>query len=219
MSAPFGNAGPDRDLVEQRLRAMAARLDAIEQRGLRNGGEISVFAPNGVKTFGVGPDTTTPPVTGAPWYTTLRDVAGGIILSGDVHGGIAEPWLPIPMYPLFAVAAGLYTSMSRAVDTTERTLWEGRIGYLSHPRLQIAGTWGPTSGTNTTRYKLKVNGVQIGTWDSAALTTDVRGPYDPTVGTGAALHSLNATITLTAQTLTGTGNYACQVLGCHQRQT
>lgn len=145
---------------------------------------------------------------------------GGALLTGDTEGGIATPWIPIPLYAKFAVAAGLYTAMARAVDTTERTLWEGRIGYLSHPRIQVTGTWGVTSGSNNTEYRLKLNGTTVGTWTvNTAAATDSRGPYDPLTVPGLALGSKDIAVVLTAKTLSGTGNYACQVLGCHQRSS
>jgi hypothetical protein len=143
---------------------------------------------------------------------------GGKLLVGDPAGGIATPWVPIPLAAKFAVASGLYTSMNRNVDTTERTLWEGSIGYLSHPRIQVTGYWGVASGTNNTEYKLKVGSNTIGTWTSntaAAKTT--QGPFDPL--TNAAIGDTNVPIELTAKTLSGTGSYACQVLSCYLRQT
>ncbi len=245
MTAPFGNAGPDRDLYEQRYRDLEARVAAVEQRSLRNAGEISILGPGGVTTFVSGPSPSAPPVSGAPqWVTQIRDQAGAVrlelidldpitdgfqqamwirdhttrpVITTDINGGLAEPWLPVLMYPRFSEPSGLYSYRARPTDVTERTLWEGRIGFLSHPRIQVDGVWGAASGTNTTRYRMKIGGVTVGTWDQAGLSISVAGPFTTTLG--APLRSTNVGIEITAQTLSGSGDYACQVWACYQRQT
>jgi hypothetical protein len=244
VTAPIGNPGPDNALIEQRFARIEQELAALRQKPLTNGGAISIKAPNGVTTFLSGPNGM-PLADGSPqWMTVIRDYGnvarfavydpepiidgfqqatymwdhlGGILFTSDKNGGIAEPWLPVVMYPKFSPPSGLYSYRARPVDGTERSLWEGRIGYLSHPRIQVDGVWGPASGTNTTRYKLKMNGTIVGQWDVAGLSLNVQGPFDTTVG--AALRSTNVGIELTAQTLSGTGDYACQVWACYQRQT
>lgn len=149
--------------------------------------------------------------------TALGQRDGGLI-TGDEAGGMARPWIPIVLYPRFAVAAGLFTAMSRAVDVTERVLWEGSIGYLSHPSIQVTGMWGSASGTNTTRYQLKVNSTVVGTWDVAtAAAKDTRGPYS--LLTVADIGDTDVPVELTAQTLSGAGDYACQPFSCHLRST
>lgn len=181
MTAPRGNIGPDRDLFEQRFRALEARLAAVEQRS-------------------------------------------STLFTGDTNGGIAKPWIPIQLFPKFTVAAStLYLELARAVDTTERLLFEGHIPYLSHPRIQIYGRWGPASGTNTCRYRLKITDpatsvtTTIGTWDASTLDATVQGPYDPT--TAAPINTPNLRLQLTAQSLSGSGDYSCQPFSCHLRST
>lgn len=131
--------------------------------------------------------------------------------------GPTQPWLPVVLYPKFAPPAGVYSFMSTPASVSEQSLWEGRIGYLAQPLIQVDGVWGASSGTNTTRYRMKISGVTVGTWDQAAQVTAVHGGFDATVI--AAIGSTNRVIEITAQTLSGTGNYACQVFGCYQRQT
>ncbi len=180
MTAPRGNIGPDRALLEQRLRALEQRQAALEQRG-------------------------------------------NPLFAADTNGGLARPWAPVQLYPRFSVTATtVYGERFRAVDTTERILWEGNIPYLSHPRIQVTGRWGASSGTNTTRYRLKITtplGVvtTIGTWDVALLETARKGPYDPT--TVVPINAPDVPVTLTAQTLSGSGDYACHVVGCYLRST
>jgi hypothetical protein len=108
--------------------------------------------------------------------------------------------------------------MVTAVNLAEQTLWVGRIGYVTHPQIQVDGIWGQDTGTNSTRYRLKAAGVTVGTWDvSTAAAAAVEGGYPLLAAT--ALRTKNVAVELTAQSLSGTGTYACQVLACHLRQT
>lgn len=132
--------------------------------------------------------------------------------------GIRLAFEAVPLYPKFTVAAStVFTAMSTAVNVVEQTLWEGRIASLAHPYVQVDGSWGAATGTNNTRYRLKIDAVTVGTWDVALAAAGVHGPFLTT--TAAVIGSTNVPITLTAQSLTGSGTYKCQVLGCHLRQT
>lgn len=147
-----------------------------------------------------------------------RGLSNTGVLTSDPNGGIATPWLPVVLYPLFAPPAGVFARMAAAVNVAEQTLWVGRIGYVTHPQIQVDGIWGQDTGTNSTRYRLKVAGVTVGTWDVAtAAASAIQGGYSLLAAT--ALRAKNVAVEVTAQSLSGTGTYACQALACHLRQT
>jgi hypothetical protein len=166
-------------------------------------------------------------VTSGRLYWSFWDYAAHQVLADDVQsGGLAIPWIPIPLYPLFSMAAAsvyAYMNLPTTSIASETTLWEGRIDRVAGPRIQVNGLWGAASGTNTTRYKLKVDGTQVGTWDSSTLEVAVKGPGSAgvtgTMSLATLIGTTNVSVQLTAQTLSGSGSTACQVLGCTQRQT
>lgn len=244
MTSPSGNIRPDSSRLEDEVRQLRQIVDALVQKPVRNAGDFSIKNTSGVGVFVSGPQggALSLPDGTPQWVTQIRDnndVArfafydpsplldgvvqtlwmwdhnGTPIWTGDNNGGWAEPWFPIPMYAKFSVAVGIFDYMSKAVNGAEEKLWEGRIGYVSHTRVQVDGIWGAASGTNTTRYRLKVNGTTIGTWDIAGLESNVKGPFVFPVAIG----TKNTGIEITAQTLSGTGNFACQLFACYQRQT
>lgn len=244
MTSPSGNIRPDSSQLESEVRQLRQIVEALVQKPVRNAGDFSIKNTAGTSVFISGPQTgpLTAPDGTPQWVTQVRDIndvarfavydpaplSGGYIQTiwfwdhngtpiwtGDNNGGWAEPWLPIHMYAKFATAVGTFQYMNKAVNGAEEQLWEGRVGYTSHTRLQVDGTWGQASGTNTTRYRMKVNGTTIGTWDIGGLESSIKGPFVSPVGVG----TKNSGIEITAQTLSGTGNFACQVLGCYQRQT
>ncbi len=140
-----------------------------------------------------------------------------VAFTTDKNGGVAEPWIPAVLYPRWTMAAGIYgyRTIDATTITAETQLWEGRLGKVSHPRIQIDGSWGQASGSNSTTYRLKVNGTTVGSWTvGGGLNVSVRGPYDiaSLVGTS------NVVVELTVQA-TGTGLVACDVVACYLRQT
>jgi len=159
--------------------------------------------------------------------TWMWDHLGQIVYTTDGNGGWAEPHLPIVLYPritppdLVAGNSWDYMWVSAASSNAEDVIWAGSIGYVSHSRVWIKGTWGGIDG-GTGEYKLKVNGVTVGTWTVAGLSTDTRGPFVIAVpgGGGAAfIGQREADIELTSRRSAGSGRIACQVTHCHQRQT
>lgn len=126
------------------------------------------------------------------------------------------PWLPVPLSPLFIPNGTVgddfaYAAVPVANLPAETILYQGRIAVF-YTRIRVAGTWGQSSGANTCVYRVKVDGVQVGTWSTgAALDTADKGPYDVSAYLGAGWH----TITLTA-TPTGSGNVAVQLDSVHQ---
>lgn len=215
---------------------------AISKGGLtvQGGGAVSVKLDSGVVIFYAGPlihagtgvsyqgvmmrrpDGTllfyTFPVAGNPnniaW--SLFDQAGREIVSSDAQtGGLARPWLPVHLIPKLSMPAGLFSYYSMNVSGTETQIWEGRIPFVSHPFIEIDGVWGQASGSNSTTYRLKVNGTEVGSWTvSGGLVANRRGPYNIM----SFIHSTWMAVELTAQS-TGTGVMACHVVGCALRQT
>lgn len=147
------------------------------------------------------------------------DHLGNIVKTTDRNGGWAEPWLPVTMYPKFTPSASTwsYMTIDNGLIHTERQVWEGRIVYVSHPRLQLDGVWGIGSGTSSTPvYNLKLNGTTVDTWSQAALTVGQRDPINIEAYRGQRFVGIE----LTVQASTGTGAaIAAQILGCAQRQT
>lgn len=164
------------------------------------------------------------PLSGGFIQTTwMLDHIGQILFTSDNNGGWAEPHLPVVLYPRFNPPAfpGLGNHYDYAiVDATaagaERVAWAGNIGYVSHSRIWIRGTWGGTGG-GTGEYKLKINGVTVGTWSVAGLSTDTRGPFS-LLG-AVSIGTREADVDLTVRRSAGSGDIACQVSHCHQRQT
>lgn len=213
---------------------------AISEGGLliQGGGALRIRLDNGVEIFYAGPLTYlgTPyqgimmrradgtaifytfPVGGDPnviaW--SFFDQGGREIIASDATtGGLARPWIPVFLIPKLAMPAGVFSYYNMAVSATETQLWEGRIPFVSHPFIEMDGLWGQASGSNSTTYRLKLNGTQIGTWTvSGGLVNNRRGPFDISTY----LNQTWAAIELTAQS-TGTGVMACHVVGCSMRQT
>lgn len=246
MTQPDGNIRPSVLRLEDEVRQLRQELQALQSRSLRAAGEFYTQAPTGTKTFQTGPFVSVPMPDGTPqWLTIMRDVngtarwavydpdtvsggfvqtlwewdhAGNILRTSDILGGWAEPWLPVNLYTRFSMgASSVFSYMNLPVDVAERTLWSGSIGYVTHTNINIGGVWGAASGTNTTRYRLKIGGTTVGTWDIAGLEVSTKGPFNVLGATS--LMSRIPSIDLTAQTLSGSGNCACQIIHCHMRQS
>lgn len=205
---------------------------------VQGGGAVRVRLDSGVEIFYAGPMTFggtpyqgimmrradgTPifytfPVSGDPnniaW--SFFDQASREIISSDaVTGGLARPWIPIFLVPKMAMAAGTFSYYNLPVTATETQLWEGRIPFVSHPFIEVDGVWGQASGSNSTTYRLKVSGVEVGNWVvSGGLVANRRGPFS----IASNLSSTWASVELTVQS-SGTGVQACHVVGCSMRQT
>jgi hypothetical protein len=155
------------------------------------------------------------------YFTAIRDWLGHIIFADDIQtGGLAFPYLAVPMYPLFTtnVAAGsvvAYNTVNVSAITTETALWEGRIPLGSHPRISIDGVWGQGSGSNNTTFKLYVGGSVVGTWtENGTLEVARKGPFDISGVFG------NESVQVQLKAVSsGTGVVGAQVFGCYLRQS
>lgn len=235
MASPIGNyGGPDRDYLEQQIRELRAGMQALQERGVRQAGAMSIKAPNGHITFQTGPYTAFPMPDGSPqWVTVINDVngvsrfllwdddttTGGftqmLLLADhlgnhmwrtDPVGGMDWPGQPVPLSMRFASASVAGDAASIATNVSERILWIGETPIV-YPYAEVPGTWGAASGTNTTRYRLKFNNVTVGTWDVVGLVGATQGPFD--IRTVAPIGTGSINTTITAQSLSGSGAFYC----------
>jgi hypothetical protein len=156
------------------------------------------------------------------------DINGNLVRSQDLHGGWAEPWFAVPMRPAFIPngAPASYSSNGYGFSywnfsttgngiASGNVFWEGRIPYVSHPRLSIDGTWGQAAGSLTAiTYSLTVGSLPAFTWSGTPLVTSAEGPFDIST----LIRSTDVAIKL-AVSWTGSGSVAADVLGCFLRQT
>lgn len=239
--------GPDPSMYEYRIRRLEAELAALRQRGVRDSGAFNVKNSAGIDTLFSGPSPTVTNPDGTPqWVTYIKDQGGvtrlafydpfpltdgfvqvmwewdhlnNLVRTTDKNGGWAEPWFPIHMYPMFAVSAGVFNYMATPVNVAEQVLWEGRIGYVTHPYVGADLLGGSSTGTNSNRFRLKINGVTAQTWDIPGGVAFFGGAI-PILGVGGVgIGSRAVGIQLTAQSLSGSGSYGCQVFGMYMRQT
>lgn len=152
------------------------------------------------------------------------DQHGTLIRSGDKNGGWATPWFSVPMYPRFKPngAPATYNSDGYFFSTAGFTAgsngctsgnsyWEGRIPFVSHPRISVDGVWG---GTANPTYSLLINGSSVGTYSpGTGLTVAAWGPFDISslIGQTAVKIQIAASF--------GAGGVTCDCLGVYLRQT
>jgi len=158
---------------------------------------------------------------GLAQFWALTDRQGMIIFSDDAVAGkgIARPWLPVYMSPIFVPSVPTAGNTGTwCIDSTQITsevaLWEGRAS-MSHPWIEIDGTWGHASGSGTVTYRLKIADIEVGNWSVSTGETARKGPFDVTGAVGVDW----AKIQVTAQQSTGSGAVRCHVLGCYLTQT
>ena len=147
------------------------------------------------------------------------DQSTRIVFSGDEQGGLATPWLSVPMTPKFTPPANsvfqyfsIGTSASGMAQGVQ--LAEGRIPFVSHPRLTIDGMWGQASGTAVPTYSLQVGSLPPLTWSQTAVLASQQGPID----VSSLLTQTGVPVSLTV-TWTGSGAIACHPYGCYLRQS
>ena len=144
-----------------------------------------------------------------------------VAFTTDKNGGVAEPWIPIPMYA--------FAHDTQSGDATDSYLtlpvsacdggvvWEGRIGKVSHPRIQVDMICGRATGTSgVPTYRLIVDGTVLDEWTDATLTASVHGPYDIAHLLGRMNVAVQVTVSATG---TATDRVAAQMLGTWLRQT
>lgn len=164
-----------------------------------------------------------PDVDGYAPVVWIYDHLGRVAFTTDRNGGIAEPWISVPMYPLFqdAVfgidAAGSHPTLPASALTSESPVWEGRIGKCSHPRIQFDMVLGRVTGVSATvTYRYYVGGTLLGSVVNPGYSAQLAGPYDITSRIGQS----NLGVQVTAQASgTGSDRLAASMLGAWMRQS
>lgn len=175
--------------------------------------------------FGQVPATTVGNV-GTNWFWTMLDSAANQVIATDGLSGVglAYPFENIAMYPTWnglgtGGSPGSYSQVAASLITANTAMWTGRIGYVSHPAISIEGIWGKASGTTSAvSYRLLVGSTTFGPWTIAAGggVVDAIHQFDIHTMVG----QLDVPVQVFAQSsVTSADSIACQVLGCHIRQT
>ncbi|MFJ8913436.1 hypothetical protein [Amycolatopsis sp. NPDC102389] len=164
---------------------------------------------------------------GQPFFA-MRDQNNVILFSDNAAGagGMARPWLPIPMYPKFVIESDVppnpelgftydYMYIDNSQLASEKIMWEGRASIL-HKFVQLRTVTGRAIGaTHVPRYRLKFDGVEVGTWTDTGLSNSLRGPYDISPW----LDQNDVSVQLTCSLDTGgAGSTVCQVYSVYMRQ-
>jgi hypothetical protein len=151
-------------------------------------------------------------VVGVLRYKTTYFVLGRVVA---LNTQLVEPQWPVVVYPQFQRSEALGTSGYSSIAAGSLFSWEGRI-RASHPKIEIDGVWGQSSGSNTTTYAIKLGGNVVGQWTvGGALEVARHGPYDISAFIGQDWLKIEVSITASS----GTGQVAFQPLGLYFRQT
>lgn len=155
----------------------------------------------------------------------IYDHLDHVAFTTDLNGGVAEPWIPVPMYAQFidtagAEAAAVYRQLPISGISGTALIWEGRIGKVSHPRIQVDGAWGVATvgSAASVTYTLQVGGVNVGSWTTAAgAAYAVQGPWD----ISSMLTNVNVPVRLVASVAGGApaDRIAVGLVACWMRQT
>lgn len=149
------------------------------------------------------------------WRLTDRFGNRELFSDDTENGGIGRPWFSIPMTPLFSMSGvWSYWNLPVASVTSETTLWKGRIPLVAHSHLSISGLWGAASGTNSSTYRVRLNGTEVGTWSATTLENSSKGPWN--IASYLDQQQVEVDVSIVA---TGTGNVACDTRGLTMRQT
>lgn len=155
---------------------------------------------------------------------TWRDSSGHVVISDDRLGtGLDRPWLTVPGTHQFETAtAGVvfdYRTLPIAQLTTAKVIWEGRIPLVSHPRIEMYGTWGSASGSSSVTYTLEVGSDTVGTWSTTGtqlITQRGSGAFGFDISDNINFSDLRVRLSCVAS---GTGTVACEVVSCYLRGT
>lgn len=151
-------------------------------------------------------------VVGVLRYKTSYFVLGRIVA---LNTQLVEPQWPIVVYPQFQRSEALGTGGYTTVVATSLFSWEGRI-RASHPKIEVDGVWGQSSGANTTTYAIKLGGTIVGQWTvGGGLEVARHGPFDISQFIGQDWLKVEIAMIVS----TGTGQVAFQPLGLYFRQT
>lgn len=132
-----------------------------------------------------------------------------------------QPFIPVQLFRLFAPALQTATGTAQATVPASSavgmsTLWQGRIGYCSHPCLSIEGMWGDLdSMTPAVIYQLSV-GVMTFNWTSSGQVVE-KHSFD--ISGLANQQDVQVTLSVTnVGGATGTDRILVSPVGCFLRQ-
>lgn len=162
-----------------------------------------------------------PGVDGYVPVVWIYDHLGHVVLTSDINGGMAEPWIPVPVYAKAWPSTfldSLGTDLTVPVSACNGSaVWEGSIGKVSHPRIQYAGVFGRVTGVSgSPTYTLKVNGSTVDSFSQTAYAPAVRSSFNIASLIGATDVSVQLTLSATG---TGTDRIAAQPIAVYMRQT
>lgn len=152
----------------------------------------------------------------SPGFWALHDATGWIIVSDDIGKGrgLARPWLPVFLTPMFRSNLAAGATGSSAVNVGVLAKWEGRVS-VSHPWLEVDGIWGAATGSNTATYEVRLSDQAVGSWNTSVAEVSRKGPFDVTEYMNQDWVKIEVAITASS----GTGEVSTQLLGCYLRQT
>ncbi|MFL6144098.1 MAG: hypothetical protein ACJ72N_19815 [Labedaea sp.] len=228
--------------IEQLRAARAAEATTIGRGGLKivDDGSIKLVDDNGHTILYAGPDSQGRQIfelrrengqlvlrtfylgTGQQVWA-LHDRSGRLVASDDgISGaGLAEPWIPVPIYAKAypnAFLDTLGTDLTVPVSACSgAAVWEGRIGKVSHPKIQYDGVFGRVTGVSgNPTYTFKVNGVTLDSFSQTTYGPTARGPFDVSNLLGFSNVAVQLTLSATG---TGTDRVAAQPNAVYLRQT
>lgn len=164
---------------------------------------------------------------GTNWYWAMYDASGNQMVATDglAGAGMSYPFENVKMYPYWNGGytgtpglTGYATVVASQIVGSAKLMWEGRLGYVSHPAISVEGTWGDATGsTSTATYTLMVGGTSVGTWTVAPAAF---GPAKHIFSIASFVGGLDVPVQLYAQASpTSIELIACHILGVHMRQT
>lgn len=164
---------------------------------------------------------------GTDWYWAMCDAQGNNVVATDgIAGvGLAQPYIPVCMSMRWtggpfrtATATGSAAAVASSI-VGMGVLWEGRIGYVSHPALLIDGTWGDIDNAGITpTYAVTVSGIPVGTWTGPGGQAGAQHIFDVRQFVGHESAPVQISVTSTGGAPT-TDRIACDVLGVHLSQS
>jgi hypothetical protein len=122
---------------------------------------------------------------------------------------------PLVLYPQFVPPGTPGNPEFFRGNAGQFNSWGG-MTVVAHPQIVVNGLFGAWTGTNTTTYQLRVDGVTVGSWtETAAVGPIIRGPFDVSahVGTTGFYGDWNA-VEIVVSATSGTGTYLFQLYGC-----
>lgn len=126
---------------------------------------------------------------------------------------MGTPWQPVPLYAGF-ISNGAAGSLGvPRVNVGVLAAWEGAFYTRRYTHVEVYGTWGQFSGSNSSAYALTSFGFTIGSWSETGLVTARRGPFDITPFINSQFQQIKLEITSS----TGSGEVALAPLALYLR--